>query len=229
MMKLAAVLLAVAACGGTVPATRYYQLSLPGAPLAKPDAEKTADTADIVLAVEPLATESAYDDPRIVYRSDPYRLDYYEYHRWSAAPGQMVGAFLEEALAKSGSFRAVVREPSRDTAAVLGGRVVAIEEIDTSTKQWVGRLALSLTLTDPRTGEVVWSATIEDREPLPAQTPEGLARAISVAATKIAAKLAPEIASHATATAAQREEVPKSLPSRSRALLTLPTSQPSRE
>ena len=37
--------------------------------------------------LESLETEAGYDDERIVYRTTPYRLDYYQYHRWSAPPG----------------------------------------------------------------------------------------------------------------------------------------------
>ncbi|HEY6179623.1 MAG TPA: ABC-type transport auxiliary lipoprotein family protein, partial [Kofleriaceae bacterium] len=95
------VLAAVAACSGTIPATHYYQLATPATPAPRA-------TGTSVLAIEPLSSDSAYDDERIVYRVDPVRLDYYQYHRWSSAPGSMVSGYLQQALARSGLFRSVV-------------------------------------------------------------------------------------------------------------------------
>lgn len=169
---------ALTACGGAkLPETRYYQLV--------PDAHAPPG-GDIALAIDPLATDQAYDDERIVYRQTPYRLDYYNYHRWSAAPGTLVGDYLESALEHSGVFSSVTREPTADTPAVLGGRVVAIEEVDRSKTDWVGRIVIELTLTDTRSSKVIWTKQYEQIEPLGQQTPEALAKAISTAMGRIA-------------------------------------------
>ena len=178
-------LLALAACAGKVPETRYYQLAAPGA------AAKQA--AGATLAVEPLAADAAYDDERIVYRLTPYRLDYYTYHRWSSPPGTMLGNYLEDAFAKSGRFRAVVHEVSDAVPVTLGGRVLAIEEVDRSKTEWVGRVALELTLTDTVSNKVLWSQQYEETEPLHDQTPEGLARALSAAMQRISQRALPEV------------------------------------
>lgn len=183
------VLAVVAACSGTIPATRYYQLAPPA---ASPRA-----AGGSVLAIEPLASVGPYDDERIVYRTDPVRLDYYQYHRWSTTPGSMVGGYLQQALARSGMFRSVVRDTTTDTAAVLGGRVVAIEEVDESQTRWTGHIALELTLADPRSGEILWSQAYDQHEPLDSRTPAGLARAIGVAMQRIVAEAAPAIAAFA--------------------------------
>ena len=176
------------ACGGAVPDTRYYELA---APAARP-----AAAGDVTLAIEPLEVDDAYDDERIAYRQSRVRLDYYHYHRWSAPPGVLVANALERSLERSGRFRAVVRDQA-GVRRVLGGRVGAHEEVDVSKKQWVGRIALELHLRDSDTGEVIWSADLEEREPLRAQTPEGLARALSAATTRLAARIAPQLAATA--------------------------------
>jgi len=174
------------ACGGKLPETRYYQLAVPAAPATEP-------AGDAVLAVEPLAADTAYEDERIVYRTTPYRLDYYNYHRWSAQPGALVAGYLEQALAKSGRFRAVVRAPSDEASLVLGGRVVAIEEVDRSKTQWVGRIVLELVLSDTKRGTTLWTRRVEDSEPLRVQSPEGLAEALSIALARITAKIGPDV------------------------------------
>lgn len=190
-MKLALIVL-LAACGGSTPQVRYYQLASTAAPAPK--------SGDKVLVVETLNSETAYDDERIVYRNSPYKLEYYNYHRWVSSPGALVGGYLGQALARTGDFKAVLREQTADASLVLGGRIVALEEVDQDKTHWIGRVALELTLTDPKTGEVIWAQPYEETEPLTMQNPEGLARAVSTALDRIAKKAAPEIAERAAAT-----------------------------
>ena len=204
-MKKSLLVLAVAAgCGGAAPQTRYYQLAAPA-----PHHERAV--AGTVLAVEPLTADGAYDDERIVYRVDPVRLDYYNYHHWSTTPGAMVSSYLTRAFSGSGKFRSVVRDATKDTAIVLGGHVLAIEELDDSKTKWSGHVALELTVTDPKTSEVLWSHAYDEREPLAVQTPEGLARALGVAMDRIVAEAAPVIADLAQRQASVRGLVPPSV------------------
>jgi ABC-type uncharacterized transport system auxiliary subunit len=179
-------LLALAACAGKVPETRYYQLAAPPQAASGP--------GETSIAIEPLSADGAYDDERIVYRVTPYRLDYYNYHRWSAPPGTMLGNYLQDAFSRSGRFRAVVHEPTESVPVTLGGRVIAIEEVDQSKTSWMGRIAVELTLTDTVTNKVLWSQRFDETEPLHEQTPEGLARALSAAMARIAKRALPEVA-----------------------------------
>lgn len=191
--------LAIPGCGGKLPETRYYQLA-PPAPVA-------TQKGDAVLVLETLQTDAAYDDERIVYRTNPYRLDYYNYHRWSAAPGTLIGNYLETAFERTGQFRAVVREITPNASVILGGRVVAIEEVDTNAG-WKGRVVVELSLTDARNGESLWTEQIEETEPLATQTPEGLARALSIAMGRIASRAAPVVANLAEQQAALHASEP---------------------
>ena len=178
-------MIVLAACGGKIPETRYYQLAVPA-----PSATQVAGPA---IAIEPLTTDAAYDDERIVYRLTPYRLDYYNYHRWSSPPGTMLGNYLQDAFAKSGRFRAVMGEVTDTVPVSLGGRVIAIEEVDRSKTEWIGRVAVELTLTDTLTNKVLWSQQFEETEPLEQQSPEGLAQALSVAMQRITDKALPQV------------------------------------
>jgi ABC-type uncharacterized transport system auxiliary subunit len=178
-------LICIIGCGGRAPETHYYDLAA---------AARRAPAAGPVLAIEPLEVDDAYDDERIVYRENPYRLAYYHYHRWSATPGILVAGHLERALEASGHFSAVVRGDSARAALVLGGRVVALEEVDVSKKRWMGRVSLELFLRDAASGEIVWIEQFDESEPLRKQSPEGLARGISRALDRIARRAAPELA-----------------------------------
>jgi ABC-type uncharacterized transport system auxiliary subunit len=189
-------LLALAACAGKVPETRYYQLAAPQ--------QAAAQRGDATIAIEPLTADGAYDDERIVYRVTPYRLDYYNYHRWSSPPGTMLGNYLQDAFSRSGRFRAVTRDASDAVPVTLGGRVIAIEEVDQSKTSWLGRIAVELTLTDTVTNKILWSQRFEETEPLHEQTPEGLARALSRAMSRISERALPEVAELATQATAAR-------------------------
>ena len=181
-----AISLALAACGGKLPDTRYYQLA--------PPESKARGGGDALLVLEPLTTDAAYDDERIVYRTTPFRLDYYQYQHWSSAPGLMVSNYIEQAFEASGRFRGVVHELTPDAPVVLAGRVVAIEEVDRSKTAWLGRIVVELVLTDARSGEALWTEQFDETEPLRLQTPEGLAAALSIAMSRIVARTAPTIA-----------------------------------
>src|SRR4051794_23057048 len=66
---------ALAACSFSrpTPETRYYTLTVPGRPATHLDG---AVKVGIFTADQPYATE------RFAYRSSPYALEYYTYHRW---------------------------------------------------------------------------------------------------------------------------------------------------
>ncbi|NVB80838.1 MAG: hypothetical protein HOV81_20745 [Kofleriaceae bacterium] len=200
MKRTLALALLLAACGGKLPETRYYQLAS-----TAPPAAESHDNAGVSLAVAPLDTDQAYDDERIVYRVTPYRLDYYNYHRWSAAPGTLVADYLERAFERSGRFRSVVRESTAAAPVTLGGRVVALEEVDKSRTEWLGRIVIELTLTDTSSGEVLWAQQYEETEPLTAQNPEGLARALSSALKRIADRALPVVSDLAVEQARARD------------------------
>ena len=182
--------LAASACAGRTPPTRYYDLAAPPA---------VAAAAGPTLVLDQLSTDDAYDDERIVYRTSRYRLDYYDYHRWSAPPGVLIANYLERSLERSGQFAGVVRDVTRDAPAILGGRVVALEEVDVSRKAWQGHVVVELRLIDTRTGDTLWSAQYDESEPLTRQSPEGLAEAVSVAMARIVDQAAPVISARLTA------------------------------
>jgi ABC-type uncharacterized transport system auxiliary subunit len=208
MTRLAAcLLLALAACAGKTPETRFYQLAVPG---------QTTSTnhAGVTLAIEPLETDPAYDDERMVYRLTPYRLDYYNYHRWSSTPGTLIADFLERSFESSGRFRTVTRDGNA-APVTLGGRVVAIEEVDKSKTSWVGRVVVELRVTEAATGNVLWTEQYEENEPVKQQTPEGLAAALSTALRRISDRALPIVADLALRTAQGKDAEPKATASRS--------------
>jgi ABC-type uncharacterized transport system auxiliary subunit len=185
---LALCLLVLGACSST-PQVQRYQVTV--APQIE---ESKREVNNLVLAVEPFTADVAYDQDRIVYRSSPYRLDYYHYHRWAAAPGLMLTDAMRAAYSKSGYFSLVTVGGGARADVVLSGRVTAIEEVDVSDKEWVGRVFVELQLRDARTGALVWSQNYREEEPVEELDPEGVTRAISKAVTRIVRDSTPKIA-----------------------------------
>ena len=185
---LCALSLWLAACSST-PEVRFYQLA--------PGGEDRDASGRVVLGVDPLEANIAYEDPRIVYRTSPYRIDYYYYHRWAAPPGMMVTDVLRDALTRSGRFAAVTSGFDDNADAVLRGRLIALEEVDVDRDQWLGRITLDLELVDARSGAVLWSGTLTEERPVAEREPEGVARALSEAVDAIAARVSKQALVHA--------------------------------
>jgi ABC-type uncharacterized transport system auxiliary subunit len=169
-----------------VPDTHRYALV--------PPAISAAPQGHAVLTIEELSADAAYGDERIVYRPSNYRLEYYNYHLWSTPPPVQLSDYLRQAYTATGLFARVTRQMMPETTVLLNGRVTALEEVDASERDWYGRVRLELELTDPRTGDVLWSRTFEERERLERRHPAGLAKALSIALLRVVQASAPAIA-----------------------------------
>lgn len=182
-----------AACASGTPETVHYRLDL------EPSAVEVPEPRQPVLGIEPFTVDAAYDDSQIVYRTNPYRLNYYYYHRWASAPGLMLTDSLRRGYQRTGYFQAVTSGEIARSDAVITGHVAALEEVDVSEEEWFGRVVLELRLRDTRTGTLLWSQVIEEEEPLAERSPAGLAEALSSALTRVVEETAPTIAEQAIA------------------------------
>lgn len=173
---------ALSGCAGDpAPQVRYYKVAV--------EAPAQMKEGGSALGVESLSADATYDDARMVYRTSPYRVDYYYYHRWSAPPAVMMTDALRQSLWSSGQFGRVVAGSS-GVDAVLRGRLLALEEVD-GEEGWTGRLVMELVL--ERGGEVIWSGLIREEERLKREHPEALAEAVSVMLARAAEQLAPAL------------------------------------
>ena len=177
----------VLGCNTTTPEAHYYALPAVTA-VAGP-----AATATATLAVETFDVDRPYDDDRMVYRTTPYRLDYYAYDEWSAPPGELVAGFFAEAASHSGRFRAVVRDGGTTATVTLAGRIVALEEIDQNGTLGVAHVAIELVARD-RASHPIWRQRFDEREPMATRDADGLARAAATVMQRIASTALPIVA-----------------------------------
>ncbi len=198
MLAVCAVVLLSGCFGGGYPTKPVEQYILDYAPAKGSSSSPLPE----LLSVERFTTVRLYAGTAMVYKSEPNRLDDYLYHRWRLNPGDMVAECLLRDLRHAGIFLGVFSfregEPTRFR---LAGSVTEFLEMDGKD----GRkavLALEVTLLDTSRQEiaerVVFQKGYQAVEPLPEETPAGLARGMSAAMEKVSAQVLADLEAAAT-------------------------------
>jgi len=141
------------------PEMRYYTLAVPvaGAPLGAP------------LRIGRFTADLPYAGSRLAYRTSPYRLDYYNYHRWAASPPALIAGVVRDHLeAAAGDGGAAPVD--------VVGHVRRLEEVDEA-DGW--KAALTLALRATRGGTLLVEGVYAEEEPAAERTPEAVAAAAS--------------------------------------------------
>ncbi len=165
---LTALAIVLGACALTrrTPEMRYYTLAVPGVPPARLPAP---------LTVGAFTADEPYGTPRLAYRTSPYRLDYYVYHRWAADPRRVVAAAARDYLERAA--------PVADGSPLeLTGHVRRLEEVDAADGC---QAVLALDVRLERAGRVLLARPYADTEPAEACRPEAVAAALSLALGRI--------------------------------------------
>ncbi|RMI03313.1 MAG: hypothetical protein D6681_10190 [Calditrichaeota bacterium] len=160
-------------CAGTPPMF-YYRIDY-----SPPSADSLNHLLPAVIGVDRFDADVLYDQDRIVYRSSPYEVQFYNYRRWIAPPPRLVKDRVYEHLRASGLFRQVVRLPSLiPTDYVLQGRIKAFEEWDEADR-WFGQVTIVFQLYRVEDRELVWEGEFSHKTPTRQKTPVEVVRAIS--------------------------------------------------
>lgn len=176
----------LASCRSSPP-IRHYQPEV-----VQQELGDASSPSDVVLAIEDFSASAAYDEQRIVYRTNDVQINYYHYHRWASPPGLLVSDMLQQVYRQTNRFEAVIGGYDSRADAVLSGRIVKFEEFDNE-DEWRAQVVLELRLRGAGSGELLWDEQIERSVVLDEQSPLGLARAMSRALTRIGSETAPTI------------------------------------
>ena len=173
-----ALLLATTALGCSLfratPHVRYYTLTLTGAP---PTPLEAPVTVGFFTADEP------YTTARLAYRSSPYRLDYYTYHRWAADPRALVRTAIRDYFERATT--------TAGTPFEIEGNVRRLEETD-DPAGWQGALALDIKVAHG--GAIVLQHAYSETEPAEARNAEAVAAALSRALKRMLDQVAADLA-----------------------------------
>ena len=149
-----------------------------------PTLEKQAQL-DGTIKFDRFTIASAYNTQNMVFRTDNYSIDFFNYNRWAVNPADMVADTLLRDMQASGYFRAVFsRYTVEETNFLLqGGIGEFFLRMDKKSK--IAVISLEITLKDSRQLEankrIVFQRKYHHEELLTEQTPRGYCQAMSQA------------------------------------------------
>lgn len=187
---------ALAACG-SVRYPAHYVLDIaaaPPAPAASPGALGP-------LVVRELGCPPYLCEGRVVYREEPHRVGFYDYHRWAIDLRAALTRLLADRIRASSLFESVTVAGSPSRAAyLLRGEIERFEEVDEKTSVYA-ICTISAEVVDAKTGTATWRGTVSETVPLQQRDVAGVVVGLSVASQKVADRL---VASMADELAARR-------------------------
>jgi len=126
---------------------------------------------------------------RIVYRSSPEEVGFYEYHRWAINPREAITQYVVQGLRTGSLFKSVaIHERGPEAAYVLSGNIDRLEEVDQG-RDVRAVCAISAQLLDSRTRSVVWSHTASETVQVEKRDVRGVVSSLSAAARTAADRL----------------------------------------
>jgi ABC-type uncharacterized transport system auxiliary subunit len=128
----------------------------------------------------------------MVYRSSPYRLDFYNYHRWAAAPAELVTDWTRRYLRRSGLFAKVFPATEGNADWFLGGVIRQLEEVDQE-NTWEAALSIDFWLAPAGQRAPVWFQSYTATQQADKRNPEAIAAAMSRNLENILARLAADL------------------------------------
>jgi len=170
---------------------QYYLLDYP------PPVLKPMPRLDATLRLNRFTIDAAYNTQSMVFRSDKYSLDYFNYNRWAVNPADMVADMLLRDLQASGLFSAVFSRYSiEETNFVVLGSIGAFYlRAEPQLKQAV--LDVKITLKDLRktivNERVVFQKKYCQEEPLAEYSPRGYCAAMSRAMERLSAQIVEDL------------------------------------
>jgi ABC-type uncharacterized transport system auxiliary subunit len=185
---------ALAACGSVRYPAHYALEVAPAPPNAAP-----ARSALGPLVVRELACPPYLCDGRVVYREEPHRIAFYDYHRWAVNPRTALTRVLADHIRASSLFESVTvaGNPAR-TAYLLRGEVERFEEVDEKTSVHA-ICTISAEIVDVKTGTVSWRGTVSEMVPVAQRDVGGVVVALGVASRTVADRLVGSISSELSA------------------------------
>ena len=176
--------LVLAGCGSVrYPANYVLNLQPPTARVAPSNGPLGA------LAVREFRCPEYLCEGRIVYRSGPEEVGFYEYHRWAMDPRHAITEYLQEGLRAQSLFKSVGLQGSdSEPEYVLSGSIERLEEVDEG-RDVRAVCTISAQLLDARTRSLVWSNTASQTVPVEKRDMRGVVGSLSAAAQTAADRL----------------------------------------
>jgi ABC-type uncharacterized transport system auxiliary subunit len=150
-----------------------------------------------ILKMEPFSTSPVYDSARILYREKAFKRSEYAYHKWRAAPGDLIAALLARDFAATSLFKAVIFSESVPAYShVLTGKVDEFYQ-RSENDHWEAVLSISITLSSFMTHDIHDAVLFQKRftvqEKCRQKTPGSFVEAMSRAMERLSGEIIREV------------------------------------
>ena len=170
-------ILTVAGCG-SVRYPQHYVLNFPPPP---PSLSAPRDIRG-ALAIQDFQCPQYLCEGRIVYRSSPEEISFYEFHRWAMNPRDMITQSVADRIRTDALFNSVVLKGTGvETGYVLKGNIERLEEVDQGRDVRVV-CTISAQLLDTQTKSIIWTHTESQTITVGERNVAGIVSSLSTAA-----------------------------------------------
>ncbi len=162
---------------GKPPSKQYYLLNYQAEALQD---RYSPEPYPFTLRVKPFEIEKAYSKPNIVFRKNPYELEYYGFRHWAVRPKDMMTDLIFSHITKINLVDGLVRrldEGSRPDYE-LSGNIEAIEEYD-SEEYWFAHLAVRFQVKRLSDEKIIYNRAFGQRKRVEERDPAIVVRALS--------------------------------------------------
>lgn len=167
------------------PEVHHYTLALPQ---PAPDLGSGKST----LVVRAFSAHDPYNQERLVYRTSPYQLDFYNYHRWASSPTEQIADLTRRYLRAAPLFAKVYPSTDGNADFTLNGKLLQLDEIDHE-KTWEAVLTIDFWLTRAEQRTPVWFQTYTVARQAEKRNPAAIAEAMSHNLATVLAKLVADL------------------------------------
>ena len=140
--------------------------------------EVSSSTAKATLLVRTFSAHDPYNQERLVYRSSPYLMDFYNYHRWAASPTEQLSDWTRKYMRSSGLFSLVYPTGEGIADFTLHGSIRQFDEVDHG-ETWEAALSVDFWLTRADQRTPLWLHTYTTTQQTAQRNPAAVAETMS--------------------------------------------------
>ncbi len=142
-----------------IPLTHYYTFH--------PDLEKkvaiAAPKSSYTLAIDTFEADVPYQQDKIVFRTSPYEVNFYEYHKWLRPLEELVTDQVLKLVSSAGLFQSVhSRAFESYSDYILRGKIKMFDQWYNAGNSFV-RIQLEYQLVVPDQEQIIWMNTVETK------------------------------------------------------------------
>jgi ABC-type uncharacterized transport system auxiliary subunit len=146
-------------CGcANIPLTHYYTF--------QPEVEKKGGTKapkyPYVMAVDTFEADVPYQQDKIVFRTSPYEVNFYEYHKWLRPPEELVTNQIVKLVSAAGMFQNVhARAFEAYSDYIIRGKIKMFDQWYKEDKTSFVQVHLEYYLIASEEEQIIWTDTVK--------------------------------------------------------------------